>query len=590
MRNMKHTYYKIVGAFLALTGLTTSCSDFLEIEPLNEIIRDNFWNEKADVDNIMAGCYSRLQADDIVSRMIVWGEVRSDNCVAGQNVQSDASLENVFKENINASNEYTKYEGFYEVINRCNIILQEAPGVAEKDPSYSDSELQATIAEASALRDLCYFYLIRAFRNVPYTTQAFTDDYQDFELPATPFYDVLDSLILDLEKVRTMAVRRYPTASGTKQLYQTGRITQDVIHAMLCEMYLWKQDYQNCVKYADLVIQSKKDLKEDNLNRTNKGRRDDDDEFLLGYPLVSERQSGSTSIFGSAYSRVFGTGNSDESIFELTYMKDNDNMLSNNAINRLYGNTTNAIGFIAPSDYVGTDVKEERYEVFKKKRVDVRPYEWFNSDGSGIQKFVVREVRVDIQRTESSSGGASRYESTASNRYADGRNKSNWIIYRLSDIMLMKAEALVQMMSDDSEEMQNEYNQDLVQQAFLLVNTINKRATCEYPLKDTLTINNYNTKATMGELVMEERQRELMFEGKRWFDLVRRSLRDDDTSFLISQVNKKGMSNSSAVANKLKKMDAIFWPYYKDELNVNKNLVQNPAFGSGEDQNYEQNR
>ena len=31
------------------TATLSSCSDFLEIEPQNEIILEKFWNEKADV-------------------------------------------------------------------------------------------------------------------------------------------------------------------------------------------------------------------------------------------------------------------------------------------------------------------------------------------------------------------------------------------------------------------------------------------------------------------------------------------------------------------------------------------------------------
>jgi hypothetical protein len=34
-------------------------------------------------------------------------------------------------------------------------------------------------------------------------------------------------------------------------------------------------------------------------------------------------------------------------------------------------------------------------------------------------------------------------------------------------------------------------------------------------------------------------------------------------------------------------MDAIYWPYNLNEMKVNHNLVQNPAFGSGEDESYE---
>ena len=41
----------VISYLLPLTSfLYISCSDFLEVEPLNEIVLENFWNEKADVD------------------------------------------------------------------------------------------------------------------------------------------------------------------------------------------------------------------------------------------------------------------------------------------------------------------------------------------------------------------------------------------------------------------------------------------------------------------------------------------------------------------------------------------------------------
>ena len=32
---------------------------------------------------------------------------------------------------------------------------------------------------------------------------------------------------------------------------------------------------------------------------------------------------------------------------------------------------------------------------------------------------------------------------------------------------------------------------------------------------------------------------------------------------------------------------SVSWPYNNDEIKVNKNLVQNPAFGSGENNSYQ---
>lgn len=78
----------------------------------------------------------------------------------------------------------------------------------------------------------------------------------------------------------------------------------------------------------------------------------------------------------------------------------------------------------------------------------------------------------------------------------------------------------------------------------------------------------------MEELVLAERRRELMFEGKRWYDLVRRARREGNSNSLKSAVSKKGVEN----LNKLSVMDAIYWPYNQDELKVNGSLKQNPAY------------
>ena len=85
-----------------------ACSDFLSISPLDKISMEDFWNEKADVDNVVAGCYSNMQSKAVVERMMAWGEFRSDNLVGGTNVEGNVNLMNIFKENINGSNTYVK--------------------------------------------------------------------------------------------------------------------------------------------------------------------------------------------------------------------------------------------------------------------------------------------------------------------------------------------------------------------------------------------------------------------------------------------------------------------------------------------------
>ena len=591
---MKRIHYYIICAFSAICGLS-SCTDFLEIKPQNEIILEQFWNEKADVDAVIAGCYSGLQSEGVIKRMMIWGEFRSDNIGPGTNITSDGSLEKILKENIDAKNTYTNWGGFYTVINRCNTVIEYAPGVAADDPAYTESELQANIAEMVALRSLCYFYLIRAFRDVPFSRKAYIDDSQKMDLPATKFDDVLDSLIYDLEGIQNMAIKRYP---DTKELYQTGRITQDAIHALLCELYLWKKDYENCIRYADMVIESKKVIaKENRQKRSTSFTSEDTDERFNGFPLVSN--STSNSFFGNVYTTLFGSdrGNMDEVnqeiIFQLVF-DDNpsDNgMLANGAVNTFYGNSNAAIGLVAPSDYIFSDIKKASdRKVFadRNKKRDSRMFYNCHLEDQAIYKFTATDIDIDASQTsEQFSGYGSTPVISYDSRYSQNQNGSNWIIYRLTDIMLLKAEALTQMAREGDDQATNEYNKSLLDRAFTLVNAINKRALCENQLLDTLRRNDYINKGDMENLVLQERQRELMFEGKRWFDLVRLSQRTGNTSTLKAAALAKATIGQGMIGNHLTKMDAIYWPYNLDEMKVNLNLVQNPAFGSGENDSYE---
>ena len=319
---------KFIIGLMGLMVLTfNSCNDFLDLEPLNEIILENFWNEKSDVQNIVTSCYATLQEQAVVERMMAWGEFRSDNIIGGTNISNNEDLEDIFKENIKADNTFTDWSRFYYIINTCNTVMHFAPGVAEKDPSFTRSELDATIAEVTAIRALCYFYLIRAFRDVPYVTEPFIEDTQEMKLPANSFAEVLDSLIKDLESVKQLAVKNYPV---DKTNYQTGRITQEAIYALLCDLYLWKQDYEKAIYYADLVIESKTAKYQKQLDKMG-GNVSAEDQMMNGYPLISDKQSNS---YGEAYSQIFGIGNSRESIFELNYSSD-ETMPSNGAISRL---------------------------------------------------------------------------------------------------------------------------------------------------------------------------------------------------------------------------------------------------------------
>ena len=152
----------------AFVAALTACSDFLDILPMNDVVLENYWTEKKDVSSVLNSCYETLESEDALTRMGIWGELRSDNLAKGSNVSNEV-LE-ILGENILPSNIYCNWSKIYECINRCNTVCHYAPMVQREDPNYTEEEMNATVAEASTLRALCYFYLIRTFRDVPYST------------------------------------------------------------------------------------------------------------------------------------------------------------------------------------------------------------------------------------------------------------------------------------------------------------------------------------------------------------------------------------------------------------------------------------
>jgi len=582
---------KIYGLMLAaLTLVGTSCSDFLEVEPQNIITLEQFWNEEQDVTNSIAGCYSAMQSYDMISRMMVWGEFRSENIQNRGNIEKDVNLERVLKENITANNSYTAWNAFYNIINRCNIIMYYAPQVQAKDPSYTQGELKAHIAECTAIRSLCYFYLIRTFENVPYDNEPYLDDAREMAIPATDFKTILNDLIASLEAVKNDAVVYYPKSNGLAGYYQTGRITQLAIYSMLCEMYLWKQDYAKSIEYADFIIDFKKKYAEE------QNTLHVDYSNFNYFPLTSAAYEGSSGqIFGAAFNDLFVDNNSLESIFELSFVKGNSNMLSNGPVSNFYG-ASGLTGYVKPSEFLESELKSATIteNSLYRSLKDGRRYENFRFNAGGEAQSINKYTVSDMLTLPSSPASNYAYTSYWGTQYPvegtnkDSRNKSNWIIYRLTDIMLLKAEALVQQMEDDQTTL-SEADTKRLNDAFYLVNAVNKRSIYEAALKDTLKLADYKTKEAINNLVYDERERELMFEGKRWYDLVRRSLRDGDTKYLRTKAKRKSTESASIIESLLSNSKAIFWPYNLEEMKVNDRLVQNPAFGSGESSSFEKN-
>jgi starch-binding outer membrane protein, SusD/RagB family len=538
---------KIKYAFVSILLVSTlsSCADFFNTLPLNEIVLENFYKEEADIKQVLTACYGNLESEDCVKRMEVWGEFRSDNIVAGSSAENDEIQ--LLKENILTTSPYTKWASFYKVINLCNTVIHYAPVVKGIDPNYTVTEEAATIAEAKAIRALCYFYLVRTFRDVPFILEPTIDDTQSFDVPATSGDSIIAFLVKDLDKVKDDAVIKF-----SKTVNNTTRFTRYGIYSLLADLYLWKGDYENCIINCDRIIDYK----------STTYKTDSYKNYIQLYrniPLFSETNGSVTTTSGYAYSLIFSGVGSFESLFELNFASAQS--VSNKCVTDFFGTSSSKVARAS-----GTALIIDNNALYPVTDCRATENLLLTESLYGIRKYVYGTV---LFKTPSSTVTSPTISSTGYNG-----SYAQWIIYRFSDILLMKAEALVQQAKSDTIS-----QKDKLLNAFTLVSAVYNRANnISNTSSDSLKYTSYNTIVGMEDLVLLERQRELMFEGKRWFDLVRMVRRDGNNDRLARNVVRKITINQSAIGIKLNSKDYIYFPYNESELMVNDSLTQNPAF------------
>ncbi|MBQ8736274.1 MAG: RagB/SusD family nutrient uptake outer membrane protein [Bacteroidaceae bacterium] len=594
---------KIFG-LAALAGLSVSSCD-LELLPLNEVVLENFWTNKDDVQSVVNACYSSMADGAVIKNMIVWGEARADNVQASERITLDKNLEYIVEGGLSETNGYCNWTSLYTVIDRCNTVLYYAPQVQKEDPNYTESDLMVNLGEARALRAMCYFYLIRTFKDVPFVTNASIDDNQDYVVPAEKHEVILDSLIADIEEVKEWVPRRY-----SNEKYNTAKITRNAMYALLAEMYLWRASdanldpikaqeyYKKCVEYSDKVIEAKiKEFEEDRYGNL-RPQVNATGYTTYGYPLLSESLTSSSSTSttaenAEAYNKIFGTGNSFESIFELSF--ESNLGVKNGGVSFFYGDVEDESKGGALAAYEGLmNEKPKSSDKYNTEATNIftvydrRGQENFTFPSGGSGDYVINKYVVDQMQTLTGPSWA-----PVSNLAKRGTNTANWIIYRLTDIMLMKAEAEVQIagyLSQIADTTQvapgktraaygNVFTtaQEYYDEVFNIVSAIYYRATAPNT-SNMIDQTQFTTYADYVELVEVERRRELMFEGKRYYDLVRRARREGNTGHFRTMVSGKFADNAEVMKIKMAMLDFMYMPYLESELDVNKYLTQNPAY------------
>ena len=552
-----HYTFAIVVA-MTLTG----CNEWLELMPDDSTIEEEFWQNGNQVESVVRSCYRYMQEDNVMQRIILWGELRSDEVQNGSAISVNET--DIVNANVKSSNAFCNWASFYTVINYCNNVLEKAPGVQQLDANFDDATFQAYMAEAYTLRALCYFYLLRTFRDVPLVVESSKSDDADYnvsnrdtaawvsyyQLPVSaaafssetyPLIDqehyVLDWIIDDLKTAVAYAAKEW---EGDENY---GRVTRRAAEALLADCHLWRAsinepldpgqaatDYRACADVCDAILAETAAM--------------EDATLVEGANLLRE---------------VFYAGNSAESIFELNFTTSGH---QNGGTATLYGNTLKS-----RNPHLLAAVSVQALFNLNKANSDDPDYDYRSKDFFNPRDNHIFKYEGQTPPTDFGSRGATY-------TYRGSSSQANWIFYRLADIYLMKAEALAQLAASANE---------LEAVVALCNQTYTRACTTNDEVKDVLNPNVYASASDVQTLVLTERQRELMFEGKRWFDLLRLARRNDDVTTSWQYIESRYDDDVTTIRNKMSSIAAWYLPIYHNEMKINANLRQNEYYESQDD-------
>lgn len=591
MKKTKLNKMIAMGCLLAGVSLT-SCEDWLTIYPNSQIVEENFWEDKNDLMSVRYAVYKNVAS--CLDQYFVWGEIRADYYQPNPK-KFEQYVTNLLKADLQSTDGYTKWETFYNTINFCNKVLEHGEDIMAKDASFTISDWLPIQAEMYAVRALTYFYLIRAFGDVPYVTQSINDDTQATTHPAVSQLEILDRSINDMESTVQNAVNNYGSWRDGKAF-----MTRNAIYSLLADMYLWRAslkqgqgntaealaDYAKCNDYCQIVIDKVREQTEE-YNKDNIGTiigggsntpggstEDDAYSFLIQTPI---RGTSSSSSYSGAYNQIFVLENSTESIFELQC----DGTSNKNSISGTYlfgGDARLQAASKLKNPAANLEDKNNMYY-----KTDLRKLETTNCYSDNDQLYFINKYAcLQISHSEEDIKDNTNKSKLEAIYLTDVATSRNWIIYRVTDVMLMKAEALTQMGEEQH-----------INEAFALVEAVYKRSN-PYPYSTSNTTErlkkeSYTSKANMEKLILLERQREFVAEGKRWFDLLRFALRratpDQATpkAFFDELCRNMDSSNANILNKKLVSMKSLYLPINETELKANPQLVQNPAWNKNQD-------
>lgn len=503
MKTLKNNIIKAVVA-VAMAGVPavfSSCDDFLDLKPQGQFTDSQLDDES--IEGLMSAAYAGLEShffgnnESFSGPITNWVfDVRSDDAYKGgggvsmeQNIHQ-LEISNITNDNVTC---LYKWQNNYYAISRVHKAMN-----AIKSADISDKD--ALLGELKVLRAYFYFDLIRIFKNIPY----FNEDQDPNSVASDEFTrdEIFDKIKSDLKEAYQVMPENQT---------QAGRFNRYVAAALMAKVSAFTSSWDDVITYSDYVIGSGKYELYDNYLDMSKIEFNNKKESIMAIQFSTANNNAHinwSNLLNTTYSEgnLFGTG---DDFFLASQNLVNAFRTDDNGLPYLDG-TFNDVN--VTSDYAGN--VDPRLD-FTVGRIGF-PFRGHTYNDKWCRAYDVygeysgKKGLIDPSSSDMVQG------------FPWGASSLNFCLIRYADILLLKAEALI------------EKNQNL-DVARGLINQVREKARRSVdaaytpvdvnPLKANYKVEDYPaqgwTQDYARKAVRMERRLELAMEGNRWFDLVR---------------------------------------------------------------------
>ena len=451
---------KYILLFLVAT-LFGSCE--LDMQPESELTYNGFWDTEEAATAAHIGIYSRFRNYNLN----IWkmGEVRSD--VWGGNTFANSPNDvDLMANNITSTLVYfSNWANFYGMIHYINDFIKNAPGVTFSD----EQDLNHMLGEVYGLRAYIYYTMLKAWGEVPIATEPLLEvDLEALKKPRASKADVMAQIKSDI----ATSLEYFGSDNSlwlNKKVYWTKAATL----ALKGDAYIWSgkvlgggnSDFEE----AKTALEQVSGFSLVDYSALWGQNNEENNEFIFA---IDYQQDQSSNFYGSNFTT--------RAVDIASLYDENGSSLGSFVVNGLsrYGVSDKTLLLI-------DDVQDQRRSTF------IRVYD----DGNAHLPFVA---------------GDDSYQGSILNKFLGviGDDGSRWSynnvpLYRYADVLLLLAEAKNNLGEDPSTE----------------INMVRERAygdnfSSEYEYTDGTQVEN-------AIAILDERYKEFIGEGKRWWDLVR---------------------------------------------------------------------